>query len=72
MFWVWAAAISSSRKSGWAMEISASARSKVLRPARFTAPYYVTIQYIWLRGEVTMSPWKVGTIRDRTAPVLSV
>lgn len=37
-----AAAISSSRKSGCAMEMSRSARSQVERPARFTAPYSVT------------------------------
>ena len=33
-----AAAISSSRKSGWAIEISISARSQVVRPTRFTTP----------------------------------
>ena len=38
-----AAAISFSLKSGWAMEIRSSALSHVLRPARLTAPYSVTI-----------------------------
>ena len=38
-----AAAIRESRKSGWAMETSISARSQVERPARFTAPYSVTM-----------------------------
>ena len=34
---------SSSRKSGWAMLMSASARSQVDRPLRFTMPYSVTM-----------------------------
>ena len=37
-----ASRISSSRKSGCAMEIMASARSQVVRPFRFTLPYSVT------------------------------
>ena len=35
--------ISPSRKSGCATEMSASARSHVVSPARFTAPYSVTM-----------------------------
>ena len=35
--------ISSSRKSGWAMDMSLSALCQVFIPARFTAPYSVTM-----------------------------
>ena len=35
--------ISSSRKSGWAMEMMASARSQVDSPFRLTIPYSVTM-----------------------------
>ena len=38
MFCFSAAAISSSRKSGWAMETSSSARYQEERPARFDTP----------------------------------
>ncbi len=38
-----AAFISSSLKSGWAMDTSASARSQVDLPARLTQPYSVTM-----------------------------
>ena len=40
IFSAWA--ISSSRKSGWAMEMIFSARSQVEAPFRFTMPYSVT------------------------------
>ena len=63
-----AARISSSRNIGCAIDTRSSARSHVERPARFTTPYSVAIRCAWLRGEVTMSPRKLGTMRECITP----
>ena len=46
----------SSRKSGCAKLIRASARRRRLRPWRFTAPYSVTTQCTWPRDVTTPAP----------------
>ena len=68
MPWDSAAFTRSSRKSGWASEISISARSQVLRPTRLTQPYSVTMKYAWLRGAVAMSPSRDGLMRECSTP----
>ena len=66
-----ASRINSSRKSGWAMEISFSARSQTLRPFRQTHPYSVTTYMVLTRVSVTTEPvWSVGRMRDATVPSL--
>ena len=68
-----AAAISPSRKSGWAMAISFSARSQVERPDRRATPYSVTRLGAWVRGVVMTSPSvNLGRIRECMTPCLSV
>ena len=48
--------ISSSRKSGWAMLISASARCQRGLPVSEAIPYFVTIFGARARGVVILSP----------------
>src|SRR5688572_31032717 len=48
--------VSSERKSGCAMEINASARSRIDLPCRFTAPYSVTTQCTCPRVVTTPAP----------------
>ena len=68
-----AARISSSRKSGCAMEISFSARSHTLRPFRHTQPYSVTTFIVFTRVSVTTEPGaSVGRMRECTPPFLSL
>ena len=52
--------------------MSASARSQLLFPARFTAPYSVAMKKTSLRGVVTISPSNFGRMREWRAPSLSV
>ena len=66
-----ASRISSSRKSGWAMEMSFSARSQTLRPLRHTQPYSVTTYMVFTRVSVTTEPvWRVGRMREDRLPSL--
>lgn len=63
---------SSSRKSGCAIEMRASARSHVDLPFRFTIPYSVTTQETSALGSVTMAPSvSRGLIRETTLPFFS-
>src|SRR5262249_24550860 len=60
---------SPSRKSGWAVETSALARSATDLPFRFTMPCSVTTYLTSVRGVVTMFPWvRVATIRLLRSP----
>lgn len=68
-----ASCISSSRKSGWAMLISASARCQVDIPFTMILPYSVTSQWVMERGTVMTAPaGRVGLMRECTRPALSV
>src|SRR5664280_1463034 len=63
-----ATAASSSRKSGWARPIMASARSRSVRPERSALPYSVTMTATWWRGVETTDPsGRSGTILERAA-----
>ena len=60
---------SPSRKSGWAIEISASPRCRSDRPKRFTAPYSVTTQCTWPRVVTTPAPAvSVDAMRETLPP----
>src|SRR5438093_7540398 len=62
----------SSRKSGWASEIIAFARSGTDLPLRLTSPYSVTANIVSLRGAVTILPGvKFKTMRLRRTPARS-
>ena len=66
-----AALIRSSLKSGCAMLISISARSQVVRPFRFAAPYSVITKFVADLGVVTMVPsGSTGLISDDSEPSL--
>ena len=55
----------SGRKSGWAMAIRASARSRWFLPSRCAIPYSVTIVSAQKLGMVTISPdSSLGTMRE--------
>jgi hypothetical protein len=60
---------SSARKSGWAMEMSASARSRSVLPCRSTAPCSVTTQCTWPRVVTTPAPgFSSATMRETLPP----
>ena len=64
-----ASAISCSRKSGCAIEISASARYQLDLPLRLIMPYSVTTYWVAERGSVTIEPSdRVGRMRDAIVP----
>ena len=64
-----AARRSSARKSGWAMAISASARSRSFFPSRRATPYSVITVSAQKWGIVTISPdSKRGTMRETAPP----
>ena len=60
---------SSARKSGCAIEISASPRSRSDWPWRLTAPYSVTTQWTWPRVVTTPAPgFSCMTMRETLPP----
>lgn len=60
---------SASRKSGWAMPMSSSARCRRFLPCRFTAPYSVTTQWTCPRVVTTPAPGlSSATIREHRPP----
>src|ERR1017187_8263617 len=57
------------RKSGWAIEIRSSARSRRLLPCRLTAPYSVAIQWTCPRVVTTPAPGvSCPTMREMRPP----
>src|SRR5215470_1164402 len=72
MFFSRASRSSCSRNIGWAMEMSALARSATDLPLRFTMPYSVATYMVSTRGVVTMLPGvRPETTRLCGSPFLS-